>query len=110
MTLALRLMCLFSLVPLLGIAGTWSGALVDSKCYASAQFNRNPHETSFASTDQGQAIRYCSPKAKTKVFAIVQQDGSTFKLDSTSNQTFATASLTLSECSPAPERVDNRQV
>lgn len=81
----LRIVVLACFTTILGTAGTWSGALVDAKCYASRQTNVNPFETSPGSMDTQSAIRYCPPSAKTKVFAIVQQDGSAFTLDSSRN-------------------------
>ncbi len=67
-------------------AGTWSGILVDSKCFAIAELNVNPTDTlTYVDRDQNQEIRLCSPGAKTKSFAIVQHDGVSFKLDSLGN-------------------------
>jgi hypothetical protein len=76
----MRLVSLCCFASTLGFAGSWSGALVDSKCYATMRGNVNPHETGFAASDQGYPIRYCSPNAKTKAFAVVQQDGMTIDL------------------------------
>jgi hypothetical protein len=74
---------LFCLSSALSFAGSWSGVLVDSKCYASEERNVNPTDTmTFVDRDQNLGIRYCSPKEKTKSFALVQSDGSTFQLDS----------------------------
>lgn len=80
-----RVICLCCFASVLGFAGSWSGALVDSKCYATMRGNVNPHETSLASSDQSYPIRYCSPSVKTKAFAVVQQDGATFDLDPAGN-------------------------
>ena len=83
---------IFQLAVLLGLASSpalaanWSGPLVDSKCFEARQRNRNPFETHPASTDVGEAIRYCSPKAKTKSFGVVQPDGTVLKLDSGGNE------------------------
>ena len=78
-----RLALLFCLSSALSFAGSWSGVLVDSKCYASEERNVNPTDTmTFVDRDQNLGIRYCSPKEKTKSFALVQSDGSTFQLDS----------------------------
>jgi len=78
-----RLILLFCLSSALSFAGSWSGVLVDSKCYASEERNVNPTDTMTAvDRDVNLGIRYCSPKEKTKSFALVQSDGSTFKLDS----------------------------
>ena len=67
-------------------AGTWSGTLVDSKCFAIAELNVNPTDTlTYVDRDQNQEIRLCSPGAKTKSFAVVQHDGLNFNLDSAGN-------------------------
>jgi len=70
----------------LSFAESWSGALVDSKCYASEERNVNPKDTLiYVDRDTNQEIRYCSPVAKTKSFAIVQYDGLTLNLDTAGN-------------------------
>ena len=67
-------------------ADTWSGALVNAKCYSAAERNVNPTDTSTAvDRDRGEEIRYCSPNAKTKLFAVVQQDATSFELDPSGN-------------------------
>lgn len=61
---------------------SWRGFLVDAKCYEALERNHNPTDTSTAvDEDKGQMIRYCSPKAKTKLFAIVEEDGRVEPLD-----------------------------
>jgi hypothetical protein len=73
--------CFCSLYPL-AFGASWRGLLVDAKCYAAEQRNHNPTDTSTAvDEDKGQMVRYCSPKAKTKSFGIVGEDGSLFRLD-----------------------------
>jgi hypothetical protein len=82
----MRLAALFCLTSTLSFGGSWPGTLVDSKCYASEERNVNPTDTlTHVDRDQNQEIRYCSPSAKTKSFALVQQDGRSFQLDSTGN-------------------------
>ncbi len=63
-------------------ADGWSGMLVDSKCYASEERNVNPTDTAMADRDMNGEVRYCSPSAKTKAFAVVQPDWSSLKFDS----------------------------
>ena len=73
---------LFCLGCVMAFGETWQGFLVDANCYEAAQRNHNPTDTSTAvDQDKGQMIRYCSPKAKTKLFAIVEQDGRVDRLD-----------------------------
>jgi hypothetical protein len=86
MTLAMRLAAMFCLSAALSFAGIWTGALVDSKCYANEERNVNPTDTlTQVDRDGNREIRYCSPRAKTKSFAIVQADGTIITLDSAGN-------------------------
>jgi hypothetical protein len=80
---AAALLCLsFSL----GLAASWSGFLVDAGCYENRERNVNPTDTLTAvDRDQNSELRYCAPNLKTKSFALVQQDGSSFTLDSAGN-------------------------
>jgi len=86
MELTTRLAALFSLASTLSFAASWSGWLVDSKCYASLERNKNPTDTSsYVDRNQGDEIRYCRPTAKTKSFAVVDQNGLSFNLDGSGN-------------------------
>jgi hypothetical protein len=83
MRLTIRIIALLCLASALGFANTWSGVLVDSKCYTSEERNVNPTDTQpWADRDGNLEIRYCHPKARTKSFAIVQTSGESLKLDS----------------------------
>jgi hypothetical protein len=84
MILILRTVGLSCLASVLGVAGTTSGWLVDSKCYASMLDNRNAAEVSW---DGNLAIRYCTPDKKTKSFAVVRwDDGSNFNFNPAGNE------------------------
>ena len=86
MLFTMRLITLLCLSFAFAYAGDWSGALVDSKCFAIAELNVNPNDTStYVGRDQNQELRLCSPGAKTKSFAVVQHDGVSFNLDSAGN-------------------------
>ncbi len=86
MKLALRVAALSCLSSALGLAASWSGFLVDARCFGNRERNVNPTDTLTAvDRDQNSELRYCSPGAKTKSFALVQQDGSSFTLDSAGN-------------------------
>jgi len=87
MQLRLRLAALFCLAPALGIAESWSGALVDSRCYDSVTRNVNPTDTmSSVDRDKDWDVRYCTPKAKTRTFTVVPLNGMpSFQLDSSGN-------------------------
>lgn len=84
-----RAICLAALLFLASapsFAGTWSGYLVDSKCYDISEQNVNPWDTSTAvDRDKDLEIRLCSPNAKTKAFAVVQMDWLSLKLDAAGN-------------------------
>jgi len=74
--LTIRFAAMFSLSATRCLAEAWSGDLVDSRCDASEERNVNPTDTEiYVDRDRGYEIRYCSPKPKTKSFAIVQSDG-----------------------------------
>lgn len=57
----------------------WSGFLVDAKCYESMERNVNPFDP--VNRDRGEEVLYCAPKPKTRLFALVAPDGSSFRLD-----------------------------
>ena len=79
--IATRLAFLLSVSSVFSFAGAWSGALVDSKCYASIERNVNPTDTlTSVDRDKNLEIRYCSPSAKTKSFALVPPTGEAFRL------------------------------
>jgi hypothetical protein len=83
----MRFAAVLCLSAAFGFAASWSGALVDSKCYESEQLNVNPSDTlTSVDRDNSREIRFCSPGAKTKYFTVVQRDGlKSFKLDSAEN-------------------------
>ena len=74
----------FASVP--GFADTWSGALVDSKCFEAEERNISPTSTlGYVNRDKDLEIRLCYPKPKTKDFAVVDFDGMLHKLDPAGN-------------------------
>jgi hypothetical protein len=86
MTLVMRFAALLCFSSALSFAGSWSGHLVDSKCYDSEERNVNPTDTlTYVDRDKNLEIHYCSPGSKTKSFAIVQSDGLNFKFDTAGN-------------------------
>jgi hypothetical protein len=82
--LVTRLAGLACLSSALSFAGNWSGILVDSQCWDS-QENNTRATSIYVDRDSNLEIGLCSPGAKTKSFAIVQQDGLSFKLDAPGN-------------------------
>ena len=81
-----RFAMLLGLASTACFAETWSGPLVDSKCYGAEQRNVNPTDTQTAvDVDRGYEIQYCSPTRKTKRFAIVGPEGERLKLDDAGN-------------------------
>ena len=84
--LTIRLAALVCLSSALSSAGSWSGTLVDSKCFHNEERNVNPTDTmTYVDRDMNLEIRYCSPSAKTQSFVVVQPDGLSFRLDSAGN-------------------------
>lgn len=71
-------------------AGTWSGILVDAKCYQEARSNVNPTDTSLADQDLNGQVADCRPKVKTKSFAVVQPDWTALNLDAAGSAKAAT--------------------
>jgi hypothetical protein len=70
----------------LSFAESWTGALVDSRCWTAEERNVNPTDTTtFVDRDRNLEIRACSPNAKTKSFAVVLPDGLSFQLDAAGN-------------------------
>jgi hypothetical protein len=83
---AMRLAAFLCLSSALGFAGSWSGTLVDSKCYDAEERNVNPTDTlTSVDRDTNREISYCSPSAKTKSFAVVESSGLSFRLDPAGN-------------------------
>jgi len=84
--LAMRIAVLFCMSCSLSLAESWSGSLVDAKCYEAMERNVNPTDTMTAvDRDQNMQIRYCAPKPKTRLFAMVPQEGPSLRLDSAGN-------------------------
>ena len=70
----------------LSFAGTWSGTLVDARCWMFEESNVSPrHTTQFVDRDRNREVSYCSPGKKTKTFAIVPPDGVSLDLDAAGN-------------------------
>lgn len=67
-------------------AGTWSGFLADSGCFQMRENNVNPTNTdAYADRDRDLEIRRCYPGRKTKHLMMVDQDGSSLRLDAVGN-------------------------
>ena len=82
--LAMRLTALAFLSSAFALAESWSGALVDSRCWDAAE--NNTRDTSvYVDRDGNLELRLCSPGAKTKSFAVVLPDGFNLKLDAAGN-------------------------
>lgn len=68
------------------LAESWTGYLVDAKCYASEERNVNPFAPSFdANHDRAYEIRVCRPKVRTRKFAVVDVNGQSVDLDASGN-------------------------
>src|SRR5215472_12964445 len=82
----MRLTVLLCLTLGLAFAQSWSGVLVNSKCYDDVERNVNPWESGVdAARDRNYEVRYCRANERTKLFAVVQPDGQSFKLDPSGN-------------------------
>ena len=84
-------MKMWRVIPLLlaaapAFAGTWTGYLVDSKCYGAEERNVNPNDTNpHGDSDMAAEIRYCAATAKTRAFAVVDAEWNRLKLDAAGN-------------------------
>ena len=97
----MRLAVLFCLTSGLALAETWSGALVDARCYAAKERNSNPGNEDYnVNRDRDQEIRYCSPGSGTKAFAVVEEDGRSLTLDANGNSKAAELVRTSAKSSP----------
>ncbi len=86
MGVSVRLTILALVSAGLSVAGTWSGSLVDTKCYESEERNVNPTDTLTAvDRDINMELRFCSPRAKTMSFTLVLADNLSFRLDAAGN-------------------------
>jgi hypothetical protein len=81
----MRVATLLLCASALGFAGSWSGFLVDSRCYASRQ-NNVSRNTTTVTRDMDMDIRFCSPGAKTREFAVVLNDWQSLKFDPAGNE------------------------
>src|SRR5690242_18946112 len=81
----MRLASLMFVVCTAGFSGTWSRFLVDSDCWTNRQNNVSA-DAATGSRDMMMDLRYCSPTAGTRKFAIVLSDCSGLKLDNNGNR------------------------
>lgn len=81
-----RIVTLICLASTLSFAGTWSGLLVDSRCYEAEERNVNPTDTlTSVDRDGNSEMRRCSPRMNTRSFTVVRSSGPSFKLDPEGN-------------------------
>ena len=86
MELTTPLAVLLCLASAPSFAGSWSGWLVDAKCYAALERNKSPTDTlNYVDRDKNHELRYCEPNAKTRSFALVERNGLSFNLDAGGN-------------------------
>ena len=78
---------LLAFTSALSFAGTWSGSLVDFRCFESEESNVNPDYINVpAARDIDFEIRACLPRPnKTKTFAFVLSSGEGVRLDPAGN-------------------------
>ena len=81
-----RMIAVLCLASALGYAESWTGLLVNSKCYAALERNHGPNDTeTYVDRDRNSEIRYCAPNAKTKLFAVVEDTGDQLDFDDAGN-------------------------
>jgi hypothetical protein len=74
----MRIITLVLLSSALSFAGTWSGTLVDARCWG---YLSHKDTASYVERDRNLEVRQCSPKAKTKSFAVLTPEGHALTLD-----------------------------
>jgi hypothetical protein len=80
----MRFAALLLFLSTAGFAGTWSGFLVDSRCWTSRQNNVTVESTTVARAMNAD-VRFCSPTHHTKRFAVVLYDWRKLRFDPTGN-------------------------
>jgi hypothetical protein len=80
----IRVASLLLLSSFAGFAGTWSGALVDSRCYETVTTNVS-YDAGFTGRDMTGELRTCEVSNRTKHFGVVLSDWRTYRLDSRGN-------------------------
>jgi hypothetical protein len=104
----MRFVTLLFLASTLGFAQTWSGYLVDSKCYTADQANTNRYAGT-ADRDMSMTIRQCSANTKTKAFAVVLPNWDSLSLDAAGNAKAAEFLKTAGKKSPLPVTVTGKE-
>jgi hypothetical protein len=99
----MRIITLVVLSSALSFAGTWSGTLVDAKCWGYTE-NNVGQKMPYVDTNRNLQVRQCSPKAKTKSFALLTPGGHALALDAAGNAT-ASSELAKAAHRKAPIRV-----
>jgi len=82
----MRLASLLFCLATVGFAETWSGYLVDSRCYTRDQINTSRDGETTVSRDMRLTMSRCAPTDRTTHFAIVANDWSSFRLDEAGNE------------------------
>lgn len=78
----MRIVALLFLTSTLSLAGTWTGTLVDARCWGYAENDVGQKTTlQYVDRDRNLEVRLCSPTAKTKTFAVIPPDGIGLTLD-----------------------------
>lgn len=100
----MKLAVLFCLASGLSFAGTWSGTLVDARCWGFEESNVGQKTTlAYVDRDRNLEVSLCAPGAKTKLFFVIPPDGVSVALDAAGNT--QAADLIRSTGSKAPLRV-----
>jgi hypothetical protein len=80
----MRLASLLLCVSTVGFASTWSGFLVDSRCYTTEQANVS-QDAPLGSRDMSRQIRTCTAKSGTRHFGVVPADWKGLRFDGKGN-------------------------
>jgi hypothetical protein len=84
----MRMISFLLLLSAAGFAGTWSGTLVDARCWGFEENNVGQKKTApFVDRDRNLEVSLCSPSAKTKSFAVIPPDGIALAFNAAGNST-----------------------
>ena len=86
MRLCVRLAVLIVLAAAAAGAQSWTGYIVDAKCYDLEERNMRPTDTeTYVDRDVAYEIRVCHPTPKSKTFVFFEQEGLRYRLDAAGN-------------------------
>jgi len=75
-----KILAAAALASTLTAADTWTGFLVDARCYDSEERNARVWDLE-TNHDRDYEVRVCTPSSKTKAYKLVDRNGQSVRLD-----------------------------